>query len=164
MKHCRWQYEVATATSCRCHEVFRKRNMKRSAHPHVAKPRIIAEGCFISEVSSCAAGALHSKNAPLSVDKSAFFVGAGDRTMTRAATYAAWSFVGKTRPPEEFSTRLLLQVLWFYVNPWRQDLILLANCARRSFAALTVHRTVIHYRSYFKSASLSQQQPKLNPF
>ena len=29
----------------------------------------------------------------------------------------------------------------------RQDLILLANYARRSVTALTVHRTVIHYRS-----------------
>ena len=61
MKHCRWQYEAATATSCRCHEAFRKRNMKRIAHPHVAKPRFIAEGCFISEASSCAAGTLHSQ-------------------------------------------------------------------------------------------------------
>ena len=75
MRHCRLQYEAATATSCRCHEVFRKRNTKRSAaHPHVAKLRFTAEGCFISEASSCAAGALQSKNASLSVDKSAFFV------------------------------------------------------------------------------------------
>ena len=28
-----------------------------------------------------------------------------------------------------------------------------ANCALRSFAALTVHRTVIQYRSYFKSVA-----------
>ena len=43
MKHCRWQYEAATATSCRCHEAFRKRNMKRSApsHPHVPKAHFI---------------------------------------------------------------------------------------------------------------------------
>ena len=33
------------------------------------------------------------------------------RDSTRAANCAAWSFAGKTRPPEEFSTRLLLQVL-----------------------------------------------------
>ncbi len=48
--------------------------MKRSAHPHVAKPRFIAEGCFISEAPSCAEGALHSKNAPLSQDNSAFLL------------------------------------------------------------------------------------------
>ena len=70
--------------SLRSHEVFRKRNMKRSACPrsHVAKPRFIAESCFISEASSCAAGALHSKNAPLSVDKSAFFLGGGSGIRT----------------------------------------------------------------------------------
>ena len=49
--------------------------MKRSAHPHVAKPRFIAESYFISEASSCAAGALHSKKPNLSVDKLGFFVG-----------------------------------------------------------------------------------------
>jgi len=39
MKHCRRQYEAATATSCRCHEALRKRNMKQSApaHPHHAE-------------------------------------------------------------------------------------------------------------------------------
>ena len=35
---------------------------------------------------------------------------AGDGTVTRGANCAPWSFAGKTRPPEEFSTRLLLQV------------------------------------------------------
>ena len=29
---------------------------------------------------------------------------------TRAANCAAWSFAGKTRPPEEFSTRILLRI------------------------------------------------------
>ena len=33
-----------------------------------------------------------------------------------------------------------------------------ANCAPWSFAALTVHRTVIHYRSYFKSHHLTMQK------
>ena len=30
--------------------------------------------------------------------------------MTRGANCAPWSFAGKTRPPEEFSTRLLLRI------------------------------------------------------
>ena len=39
------------------------------------------------------------------------FVGADDGIVTRGANCAPWSFAGKTRPPEEFSTRLLLQIL-----------------------------------------------------
>lgn len=39
------------------HLSFRERNIKRSApaRPRVAKAHFIAEGCFISETSSCAA-------------------------------------------------------------------------------------------------------------
>ena len=41
---------------------------------------------------------------------SAFLFGAGDGTVTRGANCAPWSFAGKTHPPEEFSTRLLLRI------------------------------------------------------
>ena len=41
---------------------------------------------------------------------SAVFFGRGWRTVTRGANCAPWSFAGKTRRLEEFSTRLLLQV------------------------------------------------------
>ena len=41
----------------------------------------------------------------------------------------------------------MLRILFLLFWQGQKDLILLANCARRSVAALTVHRTVIHYRS-----------------
>ncbi len=90
MKYCRWQYKAATATSCCCHEVFRKRNMKQSAHPHVAKPRSMVEDCFIREASSCAVRRASLKKARSRV----LFSGAGGGGRTRTVS-----------PPRDFESR-----------------------------------------------------------
>ena len=49
-----------------------------------------------------------------------------------------------------------LSVSSFWCEWW--DLTLAARSRLRSFAALTVHRTVIHYRSYFKSHHTYKKQ------
>ena len=49
-------------------------------------------------------------NSPFATRRESVPFGYSFRDSTRAANCAAWSFAGKTRPPEEFSTRLLLRI------------------------------------------------------